>query len=71
MNTYFVKPAGLRWSVRKETDSSWSANAFNDCEAAVAYGEVLAKSNRPSQLQIFSSLDELVETRVYAALKGD
>jgi len=50
MNVYLVKSAGLRWVVRKETDSSWSANAFAEQAPAIEYGVVLAQSNRPSEL---------------------
>jgi len=65
MNNYNVKISGLRWTVKRDGESSWSASAFNDEVSAIAYAEVLAQSNRPAQIQIFNSWGELVDTRAF------
>jgi hypothetical protein len=68
MNTYLVKSSGLRWIVRKDGDTSWSPNSFAEQKDAIAYAEVLAKSDRPSRIQIFSLINILTEIREFPAL---
>jgi hypothetical protein len=65
MNCFNVKVSGLRWIVKRDGESTWSANAFNDEVSAIAYAEVLANSNRPAQIHIFNSWGELVDTRTF------